>query len=106
MNLTKRAKEDFKKWYYNIKEQDSFVPKTVESFCLYDNSMQWGVFVDFFDSEGLNILETCEFDYGYEILDKRCDIVESVCKCYETRGEARKEAIEKANIIYNNRYEQ
>lgn len=64
-------------------------------------SMRFGVYVDFFDSVGLNITFTVEFDYGYIISEHRYEELTEVKKWYETRGFVRVASIEKANELYN-----
>ena len=100
MKLIGKCKEDFdnylfkksiwKNWFYTL------IP-----------SMQYGVYVDFFDSVGISV-STNDWKEFNEIL-----FLPSVKKlgepnhfplkpCYFTRSEARIKALEKANEIYNN----
>lgn len=101
MNLTGKCKEDFEKWYL---EDYTFGISHI-SFIDFDaipmKSMQYGVLVDYFDSVGLNILLTVEWDYGYIIAENRYEEIEEVKKWYDTRPEARTAAIEKANDLRN-----
>ncbi len=102
MELTGKAKEDFEKYidtdYNNIEVRGSGC-----SILEYlEDCMIYPIYIDFFDSVGLNITLTLEFDYGYIIQENRYDEIEEVKKWYNTRDEATKEAIIKANEIYNN----
>ena len=97
MKLEGKAKEDFEKWYSKLTGD---YPNWRELYKLPE-SMQYGVYVDWFDSVGINILITVEFDFGYIIVEKRYDEIEEVKRWYNTRPEARTKAIEKAVEIYN-----
>ena len=92
MKLTGKCKEDFEKWY-----------ESLEDFYHLDimpENMVYGVYVDFFDSVGIDIrilennvssiLNTNGFSQ-----DRKYDYSN------ETRQEAREQAILKANEIYN-----
>jgi len=93
--VKKEFKTDFKKWYRKSYDYDNFwnsVPK----------SMQWGVYVDFFDSVGLNISINCGLitkTFSYKIHDFQVHDIGSEIK---TRSEAREKALEKAIEIYQN----
>ena len=113
MKLTGKAKEDFDKWYisknYILDLTTDLSPHTpVIGFDEIDDSMKYGVFVDWFDSVGIevnikkvNVLNSWIYllkdmkRQGYYLNDyinhKRC----------ETRPEARAAAIEEVNEIYN-----
>ena len=117
MTLTGKAKEDFEKWYinqnYELDLTTDLSPHTpVIGFDELDDPMKYGVFVDWFDSVGIevnikkvNVLNRWMYllkdmkRQGYHLNDyiknKRC----------ETRQKARTAAIEKANEIYNTRHE-
>lgn len=107
--LTGKCKEYFEKWYL----QQEYGNRTGKELVYAINdvygcdfykmilSMQYGVYVDFFDSVGLNILITVEFDFGYIITENRYEEVEEVKKWYDTRQESQLEAIKKANELYN-----
>lgn len=106
MHLTNKSKEAFEKWkasqrgHLLIFEAREF---TEEKSILVSDAMKFGVLVDFFDSVGLNILLTVEFDFGYIITENRYEEIEEVIRLYDTRNEARKESIKKANELFNNR---
>tara|TARA_R110000782_G_scaffold229929_1_gene316248 strand:+ start:593 stop:937 length:345 start_codon:yes stop_codon:yes gene_type:complete len=109
MKLTGRCKEEFKKWL-NINYKDfGVVPYSIDvywSVCdlLYKlpQSMQYGVYVDFFDSVGIYI----SLDW-YKSIIKDSEYFETDInnhidsKRFKTRPEARKSAIEKANELHN-----
>jgi len=99
MKLTKKSKEAFENWLVN----DSVLctmPFANHWFYEQPSSMQFGVYVDFFDSVGIDIrilennvssiLNTNGFSQ-----DRKYDYSN------ETRQEAREQAILKANEIYN-----
>jgi hypothetical protein len=110
MELTGKCKEEFEKWVktknYSIchdvcERQMNIVPlgDMIEQLA---ESMQYGVYVDFFDSVGSYI------SVSGLVLSKTyiCDIsvisnVEHYYDGFSTRPEARTKAIEKANEIYN-----
>jgi len=66
------------------------------------NSSDDRLLFDFFDEQGITVLITREFAYGYEILLNGCDVEESniedleVNKWYDSRTEAEKAAFLKA----------
>ena len=90
MKLTGKAKEDFEKWY--LKEYRDAWGMELLWFDTTPFSMQYGVYVDFFDfnniwiQNGIIIANNKFYYYGGN-----------------TRTEARQKAIEKANEIYNNK---
>ena len=96
MKLTGKCKEDFEK--FRISKKDSYL-----KHCFFDElepSMQYGVYVDFFDSVGVNISESLVFTlerHGYSFSIE----LYSDYEIYKTRPEARTSAIQKANEIYN-----
>jgi len=107
MELTGKCKKDFKKWYLetfiylkhnigkNLPSPNRF-HRTVES-------MQYGVYVDFFDSVGIRIsIRNIGNSYWYVINHPNTlglkDRHESK---FTERPKARDEAVEKANEIYN-----
>jgi hypothetical protein len=97
MNLTGKCKEEFEKWRMK-QNYDVDAPFFYE----LNYSMQYGVYVDFFDSVGLYIeithdnkdIKTFWVDINGEDVD---DYIGS-----NNRTEARLIAIKKANEIYNN----
>ena len=109
--LVGQAKKDFEKWvsknvkHYTVKKP-KFGVKTMEfefnsEFYVLPPSMQYGVIVDWFDSVGIDIYFHCDetliiFDNG--------EPVDLPFIQYETRHQARQEAINKAVEIYNERF--
>lgn len=104
MELTGQCKEDFEKWYTDDCNRESMCyfelvdePYEERGFYSMSDSMQYGVYVDFFDSVGVYI---CDFKskegYGHYRYGENY-MKESI----ETRQEARAKVIEKANEIYN-----
>jgi len=106
MKLTGKCKEDFEKWlvcgegrvnfykYYSDKHGDD---DPYLWFTELPTSMQYGVYVDFFDSVDLSIsMNQSNKTYWYDIQETLDD-----CKEVKTRPLARTQAIEKANEIYN-----
>ena len=106
MKLTGQAYEDFEKWYGDVvmlqhKEYytdiDYFTP-----------SMQYGVYVDWFDSVGIYIEDKIDTDWDYKRItfysdiDTNKEIYTTQSNEHQTRAEARSKAIEQANEIYNN----
>lgn len=108
MELTGKCKQAFEEWLIqwlkiNICLKNE-VPNTedVEAFYKYPNSMQWGVYQDFFDNVEIYICMVGVFlikSYGYSY-SINCKNNHDI---FKTRPEVRTEAIKQANIIYNNR---
>lgn len=120
MELTGKCKEDFKKWYRNSVELPfgwNFNPSggitvcpELRDFMNLPPSMQYGVYVDFFDSVGIHLEielkwpDPYPWGVNYTINGTKwlpCGIPNH----FETRDEARQKAIEKANEIYNQTHE-
>jgi len=98
MMLTGKCKVDFEKW--RISKKDSYL-----KHCFFEElmpSMQYGVFVDFFDTKGILISVaglTLSKTYIFEIgIDKN---VEYFGDCFKSLSEARTAVIKKANLLYN-----
>ena len=107
--LTDKCKEDFKKWYHN--QDYNNLGQYWYWFYEYPISMQYGVYVDFFDSVGIYINDFADntmsvndeprfqhWGFGTEI-ELDCEHIES--PEYKDRIDSRKFAIIKANEIYN-----
>ena len=102
MNLTGQCEIDFEKWYVN--NYDLYMPIVNGSFTdkekypnfkfNYPQSMQYGVYVDFFD--GFNFIDIDEIYNGEYYL-----IAINYQNEINHRLEARIEAIKTANEIYN-----
>jgi hypothetical protein len=92
MELTGKCKEDFKKWFKGRFKYMSFF-----EFEYLQCSMQYGVYVDFFDSVKLFINVNTVTNYVCHVFIKEnFDYIKNI-----NRTEARAEAIKKANEIYN-----
>lgn len=102
MELTGKCKEDFEKWFLinHYTEVNTITDKEkLSAFYSLHQSMQYGVYVDYFDSVGV-----FANDYHIEIAFRyMIDIKEDTYMStdFETRPEARTQAIIKANEIYN-----
>ena len=102
MEVNGKCKEDFEKWYKNQHPDGHWY--ALVSFYNLAKSMQYGVYVDWFDSVGIHLvsynikgLANC---YGSEV--ELANDREFCNRCYSsTRHEARTKAIEKAHEIYN-----
>jgi hypothetical protein len=121
MKLTGKCKEDFEKWYiviflkHSLKYYEStdkttmeFVRIDLKTFYTKNESMQYGVYVDFFDSVGneVSIIPTQVsriLKFTFEIYSNRRSLYPTNCVYdnYKTRPEARTAAVEKADEIYN-----
>jgi hypothetical protein len=113
--LEGKAKEEFEKWI--IDRQNSiynewFFNTDIGGLRFYDHywikippSMQYGVYVDFFDSVGI-VLDVIKTDFNkkfnLQVYVGNSDI-EECSDGINTRPEARTAAIKKANEIYNER---
>jgi len=97
MELTGKCKEDFEKWR---KKQNYNVDAPY--FYELKYSMQYGVYVDFFDSVGIEIEITKWDEDTWQCLvsNKKTLIADELYDMY-SRLEARTAAITKANEIYN-----
>jgi hypothetical protein len=115
MNLTGKAKEEFEKWLIigqqdydflylgNCGECNGFV-----DFNSIPTSMQYGVYVDFFDSVGIIIEIELKFKppypFGINYTNNGVKYFAlGIQNKFETRREARTAAINKANEIFNER---
>jgi hypothetical protein len=97
MKLTGKCREDFEKWYIlNRQNQRLDIDGCYTHYTLFaiePFTMQYGVYVDFFDSVGINITITRKAWVVTPNQNGYCD----------SRSEARTAAIEKANEIYNSK---
>tara|TARA_R110000782_G_scaffold141757_2_gene234464 strand:- start:159 stop:488 length:330 start_codon:yes stop_codon:yes gene_type:complete len=107
MKLTGKCKEDFDKWYVHwVRNQRNDYHKYVNDVLLSKfyrevNSMQYGVYLDFFDSVGIYMDITPIINDASERMYQVYEDENHIISC-DTRQEARAAAIEKANEIYNN----
>ena len=107
MKLTGKCKDDFEKWYLKgVSKEDNFDQYAMQSFYSNGNSMQYGVFVDYFDSVGIEIILEYFFYNSFNVRIEEDNVEEDYHQEYFIkteceRQEARTKAIEKANEIYN-----
>lgn len=108
MKLTGKCKEAFEKWLTNLKftneNYDNLDAYSDLKFSQYPTSMQFGVYVDFFDSMEIHIecggIDFINLHYWFNIQERKT--ISGVTDIeYKSRGKARSKAIEKANKIYN-----
>lgn len=105
MKLTGKAALEFLSWY--VQNVDTKVLSHVQFRHMPDN-VQWGVYVDFFDSKEVKI-SVCwiEDSFWSEVQISQpspfSDWVAKYEEEFKSLAEARKAAIEKANEIYNAR---
>lgn len=125
MELTGRAKKDFEKWLEHptanlsgrcswIGDVDScqFNIWTIEYFYQLPESMRYGVYVDWFDSVGINVDVFTDLWAMYDPADEISFVISVEIESKDlgglsnesTRAEARTKAIEKAKEIYNERH--
>lgn len=111
--LTGQAKIDFEKWLGNQKWFNIYMELEFENTYLNEElfykylpfSMQYGVYVDWFDSVGIHILEGYYpflfggHTYAFSIREKSKKY--SIDESFNSRYESRTEAIKNANEIYN-----
>jgi hypothetical protein len=110
MKLTGKAKERFEKWYSFSIYCDTYWKFGIPEFYILPDSMKFGVYVDFFDSEGGYVdvfkdpsMVTVEFCISIENSTK--SLIDDMTN-FETRHEARTKVIEKANELLNQKLEQ
>ena len=104
MKLKGKAKEDFEKWY---RESIEFNGEVIylEEFEVLPPSMQYGVYVDWLDSCGINCSITPYLANGGRRFTSNSwgNFNLDSASIHKTRQEARAKAIEKATEIYNNK---
>lgn len=105
IELNGRCKEDFEKWYFITTE---YSKRSDIWFPNLPFSMQFGIYVDFFDSVGIdiNMFQTPINCFRMYIKVNGKVVYNPIREQNEgailkTRTEARQKAIEKANEIYN-----
>lgn len=111
MELTGKCKEAFEEWLINNKiNQEVLEVDSSDYYASYDvydlfynipQSMQYGVYVDFFDSVGIELIiwkEGIYFD-----VELFCGMKNEWIQSCGTRQEARTEAVKKANELLNNK---
>lgn len=108
--LTDKCKKDFEEWFEPepTDKEDPWARalhgNMIDEFNTLKLSMQFGVYVDFFENKGIEIDITPQYSY-FEYLIAWTDInfVEGITKD-KNRSEVRKKVIEEANKIYNDRH--
>lgn len=126
--LTGRCKIEFNNWFEDFKEDALkkakpyfFIPY-YENFIAMPFSMQYGVYVDFFDNVGIIVDVQPVLDYNDKCYTKIYSVISNVTELnheyneidgkseynrepsdHKTRQEAREQAIKKANDIYNSK---
>ena len=104
MILTGQCKEDFDKWFMKNKPEATarlYCPR-IKIFEVLPLSMQYGVYVDLLDSVGIIINIRSNYDIWFNIIWHE-EIDAGDDSFFDTRLQARKAAIEKANDLYNER---
>lgn len=108
MELTGKCKKDFEKWWERYAFENNLMESGQgESYPIgiwwfkqkLTFSMQYGVYVDFFDSVGIKIEIIYAVTHGWLL---RIHGTSLQSNFFKTRHEARTEAIKKANEIHNN----
>jgi hypothetical protein len=111
MKLTGKCKEDFEKWYFDFAMSEGSA-LVLDWFYKLNHSMQYGVYVDFFDSVDIyvsdkwnlyNVDKGVVTEWGSHIWTKENG--DENIRNKNSRIEARSKAIEKVNNIYNERNE-
>ena len=102
MKLTEKCREDFIDYLLNGIIDFSY---RYNYFMNLHPTMQYGVYVDFFDSVGIYVMDkhnevARRFYYDISTKPMSNDITS---ECNLTRPQARNAAIEKANEIYNSK---
>ena len=103
MELTGKCNEVFENWLGSqTRNTGSDIHKwyaTWAKFYIISDSAKWGVYVDFFDSVGIDLvddIDSCANDFRYlSKVDFKC------IDAHNTRPKARAAAIEKANELHN-----
>jgi hypothetical protein len=105
MILTGKCEEDFEKWYGNEVDKLDKSKGYYYDIDYFTNSMQYGVYVDFFDTVKFTILISHGFKNNKTIFMPSYENSSGhnfdYNIYYDTRSKARTAAIEKANEIYN-----
>tara|TARA_R110000803_G_scaffold17497_3_gene47113 strand:+ start:2113 stop:2484 length:372 start_codon:yes stop_codon:yes gene_type:complete len=119
MKLTGKCKEDFEKWFEPpLKENEkdpwgiALYGSMVAEFYSLTESMQYGVYVDFFDIVKINVDLQPVYNYTKENYSRMVNFIINVIELgkldedyklieEKNRPKARTTAIEKADEIYN-----
>lgn len=95
--LTGNTKEAFEKWYRKSAYQDAVI--FYEQFKRLSFNMQWGVYLEFFDSKGITISTSHVIDGRTQLRIWRKLTLNDFASKYPTRQQAQIEAIKKASMI-------
>ena len=104
MKLTGKCKEDFENWLYKQDWYDTldYGGNNANMWVYSPYSMQYGVYVDFFDSVGILVnVKRNQNGYFSQVNGMTTWKKQTTIRGDKTRPEARTKAIEKANEIYN-----
>lgn len=99
MKLTGKSLEQFEKWYTSLYfklGKNNFTH--IDCFWSQQDSMQYGVLIDFFDSVGIYINIIGNVFHSYQLY-----VDSTLITHFDSRPQARTKAIETANEIYNKR---
>lgn len=106
MILTGKSGESFRKYFSEHYEYDNASYRdlrpgmsVMEGFFRMPLSMQFGVYVDWLDSEGIELMITFndQMQFTYSINGKPSSLKEG----FSTRSAARRAALERANAFFN-----
>ena len=111
MELNGKCEIEFNEWYVTNDEWDDMTLYTnidgynpIVGFEDIHPSMKYGVYVDFFDSVGIQVSNRPYFDtfeWKVDMIDHEKKKVDMNSDAELTRTEARTQAITKANELYN-----
>lgn len=113
MKLTGKCKEAFEKWYLKTQNKPKYLDTSqirysiLAWFYAQPFNMQYGVYVDFFDSVGIRVFVEQLRDNTFSVQYSYCSEVRflrGIPNKFLDRSEARQKAIEKANELYNEKY--
>jgi len=111
MELTDKCKEAFKSWLIKTYDRELNPMRLkggefhIDVFNQLPEQMQYGCYVDFFDSVEMFTEMVKHTHYGYccSLVDKIGGRMCEELVSFKTRQEARTKSIEKANEIFNNK---
>ena len=104
--LTGKSGESFRRYFAENFEYEnpSYMPlkqgvSVMEGFCKMPFCMQYGVYIDWLDSEGLEVIITLNYrmNFTFSINGKQNSLSEG----FRIRSAARKAALENANAFFN-----
>jgi len=101
--LTGKCKEAFEKWYIESENAPEW-PRAVVTFYQCGFSMQWGAYLEFFDTTNIRIIDSFRLGFFVSQLQIREDGInwsQGPVYQFDIRREAQTKAIEKANYVAN-----